>query len=104
VKTYQEAATLEQDIDWYAWYLSIRKYLDATGGLNHCVVGTPIKIYKQGRIEALSPDPLCRISVSWRHFPLPANTRLDALILPVRSGKLPPASPQELRNRILNQS
>jgi hypothetical protein len=105
VKTYQEAVILEKNtVDWYAWYLAVRSYLNQTGGLNDCVLGTPIKIYKQGRIEALSPDPICRVSVGWRKFPLPRNTQLDALILPVRSGKLPPASPDELQNRIQRQS
>ncbi|HEY9744788.1 MAG TPA: hypothetical protein V6C99_01065 [Oculatellaceae cyanobacterium] len=101
VQTFQDAVIAEKDtVDWYGWYLSIRGYLEATGGLNQCTVGTPIKIYKQGRIEALSVDPLCKASVAWRKFPLPENTRLEALILPVRSGKLPPASPEELKMRL----
>lgn len=104
VKTFQEAVVLEKAIDWYGWYLSFRGYIDSTGGLNQCMVGTPIKIHKRGHIEALSPDPRCRLSVAWRRFPLPSETSLDALILPVRSGKLPPASQQELHNRIRQQS
>lgn len=101
IKTYQEAVVAERGrVDWYAWYLAAREYLAATGGLNRCMVGTPIKFYKEGRIEAMSPDPFCQMSVKWRRFPLPSNTQLDALILPVRPGKLPPASPAEIQQRI----
>jgi hypothetical protein len=86
-------------VDWYGWYLSAREYLSQTGGLN-CALGTPIKFYKNGQIEALSFDPHCLNSVSGRHYPLPKNTQLDALILPVRPGQGPPASRQEIDSRV----
>jgi hypothetical protein len=100
VQTLQQAIESEKDtVDWYAWYLGARAYLGQTGGL-HCAFGTPIKFYRNGQIEAMSFDPDCQASVVGRSFPLPAKTKLDALILPVRNGQAPPASPQELYSRI----
>jgi hypothetical protein len=100
VQTLQQAIESEKDtVDWYGWYLSARDYLSQTGGLR-CALGTPIKFYKNGLIEALTFDPHCIASVSGRHFPLPANTQLDALILPVRPGQGPPASRQEIYSRV----
>lgn len=100
VQTLQQAIESEKDtVDWYGWYLSAREYLSQTGGLN-CALGTPIKFYKNGQIEAMSFDPHCLNSVSGRHYPLPKNTQLDALILPVRPGQGPPASRQEIDSRV----
>lgn len=100
VQTLQEAIQSEKDtVDWYAWYLSAREYLGRSGGLR-CPLGTPIKFYRNGRIEAMSFDPYCIASVSGKFFLLPQNTKLDALILPVRPGKGPPASPEEINARI----
>jgi hypothetical protein len=99
VQTLQQAIVSENDVDWYAWYLSARDYLGRMGGLQ-CALGTPIKFYRDGRIEALSFNPLCQDSVAGRYFPLPANTRLDAIILPVRPGEGPPASRDEIYSRI----
>jgi hypothetical protein len=100
VQTLQQAIESERDwVDWYSWYLACREYLARTGGLQ-CPLGTPIKFYRNGHVEAMSFDPACQESVQGRHFPLPSKTRLDALILPVRQGTAPPATPQELYNRI----
>ena len=100
VQTLQQAIESERDtVDWYAWYLSARQYLGQTGGIR-CPLGTPIKFYRNGHIEALSFDPYCISSVTDRHFPLPKNTQLDALILPVRPGQGPPASRQEIYSRV----
>jgi hypothetical protein len=100
VQTLQQAMESESgSVDWYGWYLAARQYLERTGGLQ-CALGTPIKFYRQGRIEALSFNPICQASVSGRNFPLPYKTKLEALILPVRSGESPPASPQEIYTRI----
>lgn len=100
VQTLQQAMESESGrVDWYAWYLAAREYLGRTGGLQ-CALGTPIKFYRNGQIEAMSFSPLCQASVSGRNFPLPPKTKLDALILPVRSGEGPPASPQEIYTRI----
>jgi hypothetical protein len=100
VQTLQEAIVSEQNIvNWYAWYLACREYLSRTGGLK-CELGTPIKFYKGGRIEALTLDPMCLVSVSGRRFDLPQKTSLDALILPVRNGYNPPATPQEIYSRV----
>ncbi len=100
VKTLDAAIEAERGtVNWYQWYLNARDYLSRTGGLP-CELGTDIKFYKSGRIEALTPDPVCRLSLNWRNFPLPPETQLDAVILPVRSGAAPPASPEELMRRI----
>jgi hypothetical protein len=100
VKTLQQAIESEKDtVDWYAWYLAAREYLSQTGGIR-CPLGTPIKFYRNGRIEAMSFDPYCISSVSGRNYPLPHNTQLDALILPVRPGQGPPASRQEIYSRV----
>ena len=100
VQTLQEAIESESgNVDWYAWYLSARAYLGRTGGLQ-CALGTPIKFYRNGQIEALSFNPLCQASVAGRRFPLPPKTKLEALILPVRAGEGPPASPEEIYTRI----
>lgn len=100
VQTLQEAMESESGkVDWYAWYLSARDYLGRTGGLQ-CALGTPIKFNRSGQIEALSFNPLCQASVAGRRFPLPPKTRLEALILPVRPGEGPPASPEEIYTRI----
>jgi hypothetical protein len=100
VQTLQEAIQSEKDtVDWYAWYLAARDYLGSFGGLR-CPLGTPIKFYKNGRIEAMSFDPYCIASVSGKYFLLPQNTKLDALILPVRPGQGPPASPEEINARV----
>lgn len=104
VKTLQDAMVAEKDfVDWYAWYLSARDYLSATGGLQ-CPVGTQIKFYKSGMIQAESLDPDCMASVTGKTFALPKTTKLDALLLPVRNGKEAPASPDELFSRIDSQS
>lgn len=100
VQTLQEAIESEKDtVNWYAWYLAARAYLGRTGGLR-CPLGTPIKFYKNGRIEAMSFDPYCIASVTGRRFLLPQNTKLEALILPVRPGQGPPASPEEINARV----
>jgi hypothetical protein len=100
IESLQSAIDIERDkVDWYAWYLSVRKYLARTGGLP-CMLGTPIRFYRNGRIEALTPDPVCQASVEHRRFPLPAETRLDAILLPVRKGTLPPVTPNELYTKI----
>lgn len=100
VRTLQQAIEEERDtVDWYAWYLACRQYLSSTGGLP-CPLGTPIKFYRNGHIEAQTFDTVCLQSVAGRRFALPGATRLDALILPVRHGNAPPASPQEIYSRI----
>jgi hypothetical protein len=100
VQTLQQAIESERDVvNWYAWYLSAREYIGQTGGLR-CRLGTPIKFYRSGKMEALTFDTNCIASVTGRRFPLPANTSLDALILPVRSGQGPPASRDEIYSRI----
>lgn len=100
VQTLQQAMDSERDsVNWYEWYLGARDYLSRTGGLQ-CALGTQIKFYRDGTIEALTYDPTCRESVAGKAFALPRKTKLDALILPVRNGNAPPASPQELYSRI----
>lgn len=100
VQTLQQAIDSERDVvDWYSWYLSAREYISQTGGLR-CALGTPIKFYRTGKMEALTFDTNCIASVTGRRFPLPPKTSLDALILPVRSGQGPPASPAEIYSRI----
>ncbi len=100
VQTLQQAIESERDVvNWYAWYLSAREYIGQTGGLR-CSLGTPIKFYRSGKMEALTFDTNCIASVTGRRFPLPLNTSLDALILPVRSGQGPPASRDEIYSRI----
>ena len=100
VKSLQQATLDERGlVDWYAWYLAAREYLGRMGGLQ-CALGTPIKFYRGGRIEAISFSPVCQASVAGRFFPLPAKTRLGAVILPVRAAESPPANPQEIYNRI----
>lgn len=100
VQTLQEAIVSEKDtVDWYGWYLNARNYLSRTGGLD-CPLGTPIKFYRDGRIEPITVDGICRASLIGRAFPLPEATKLDALILPVRSSSAPPASPAEIYKRI----
>ncbi|MBY0449930.1 MAG: hypothetical protein K2X01_04820 [Cyanobacteria bacterium] len=94
VSTFESAVAAEQDVDWYRWYLDCRNYLAATGGLN-CRIGTQLKIYKNGLMEALTEDTACVNSAGSRMFALPKATALDAIILPVRNGKLPPASRSE---------
>ena len=99
VQTLQQAIASESNVDWYAWYLAAREYLGRMGGLE-CALGTPIKFYRNGRIEAQTFNPICQNSVAGRMFPLPTKTRLDAVILPVRAGAGPPASPEEIYSRI----
>lgn len=100
VKTLQQAMEDEKgDVNWYAWYMAARAYLARAGGLR-CALGTPIRFYRNGSVEASTFDPVCLASVAGRHFPLPAKTKLDVLILPVRAGEAPPASPEELYSRV----
>lgn len=103
VQTLQQAIQSEQgSIDWYTWYLSVREYLKKTGNLNECDLGTEIVFYKDGRMDARSNDPFCVMSVRWRRFPLPKDTQLDALILPVRK-EADMASPEEIYGRVEGQ-
>lgn len=100
IQTLDAAIESERNfVDWYAWYLSVRAYLAQTGGLP-CSLGTPIKFYRNGYIQALTTEWRCLQSTQHRMFPLPRNTRLDAVILPVRQRTAPPASPSELYSRI----
>lgn len=100
VKTLQEAIDSEKNVvDWYGWYLAARTYISQSGGLR-CPLGTPIKFYRNGKIEAITFDSACIGSVIGRRFPLPPNTQLDALILPVRPGQGPPATRDEIYSRI----
>lgn len=100
VQTLQEAMESEKDtVNWYGWYMACREYLARTGGLQ-CDLGTPIKFHRDGRIEALTMEPRCLSSSSWRRFALPRQTKLDAIILPVRQGNAPPATPAEILSRI----
>lgn len=103
VQTLQQAIESEKDaVNWYAWYLAARQYISQTGGLR-CALGTPIKFYRNGKMEALTYETSCIGSVIGKRFPLPGNTKLDALILPVRPGQGPPASPDEIYSRIPNR-
>jgi hypothetical protein len=92
----ESAMVMEQDVDWYAWYLAARRHVAEHGGFSDCPLGTMIRFHKNGYVEALSNKPACRFSAALKRFPLPADSRLKAILLPVRSGKLPPASPTEL--------
>ncbi|WP_373531945.1 hypothetical protein [Vampirovibrio sp.] len=104
VQTLQQAIDSERDgVDWYAWYMAARTYIGKTGGLR-CALGTPIKFYRSGKMEALTFDTGCIASVMGRRFPLPSSTTLDALILPVRAGQGPPATRDEIYSRIRMKS
>jgi hypothetical protein len=85
-------------VDWYTWYLNCRQHIWSRGGLQ-CRIGTPIRITRDGRMTADTTDPDCLLSVRNKRFPLPEQTRLSVLILPVRKGSDPPASPTEIRKR-----
>jgi hypothetical protein len=99
VSTYDAILEAEKGmVDWYGWYMACRRYITANAGLQ-CNLGTPIHIYKNGQFDTPSQDPYCLLSVRTKRFPLPTNTRLNMLILPVRSGAAPPASPEELQRR-----
>lgn len=99
VQTIEAAIQAEKaTVDWYGWYMDARGYLAATGGLP-CAVGTPIKFYKDGRIAPQTEDLICLLSVQNRSYPLPKNTQLSAVILPVRGGKEAPATPDEILRR-----
>jgi hypothetical protein len=99
ILTFQEALKKEDSINWYQWYLEARRYLAETGGLA-CPLGTDIVFYLSGQIETTSSDTGCQLSLKNRRFPLPVNSQLEALILPVRSSQHPPASRTELQSRV----
>ena len=102
VTTLDDAIVQEKEtVNWYGWYLSCRQYLGENGGLS-CPLGTMIRFNKNGVTQAMSQDPACIISAAQKYFPLPPNTKLTAILLPVRSGQKPPASPQELLQQIRN--
>ncbi len=89
IQTLQDATESEKEtVDWYGWYLSVREYLRKTGSFQ-CQVGTPIKFYKSGYIEALTTEPLCRASAASHFYALPEATALDAIILPIRNSNKP---------------
>ncbi|MBK8190865.1 MAG: hypothetical protein IPK79_10495 [Vampirovibrionales bacterium] len=99
VRTLDQAMVQERDaVDWYGWYLSCRDYLLQTGGFQ-CPLGSTIHFYRSGRLDTNSRDPLCRASVMSKHFPLPENTRIPVLALPIRRGADPPATPEEIQRR-----
>lgn len=99
VRTLDQALADERNVvDWYGWYLACRQYLLTTGGFQ-CERGTSIQFYRSGQMEALSSDPLCQASVASKHFPLPPATRIDILVLPVRTHVDPPASREEIFRR-----
>lgn len=96
ITTLDTALVQEKDtVDWYGWYMACREYLLATGGLN-CSIGALIRFNRNGQMTSLTPEPGCMMSVARKRFPLPPETKLDAIILPVRSGKARPATPEEL--------
>ncbi|MEB3245788.1 MAG: hypothetical protein VKJ06_07380 [Vampirovibrionales bacterium] len=96
VITYDEAEQQERGtVAWYNWYMEARAYIASHGGLA-CAPGTPIVFSKSGQIRALSEDEACLASVAFKQFAIPAESQLPAIILPVRSHKLPPAAPDEL--------
>jgi hypothetical protein len=92
-----DAAILEEKgtVDWYGWYMACRQYLIRAGGLN-CRIGTMIRFDRSGMMTALSSDLPCVYSVSQKRFALPPNTAVEGIILPVRSGRAQPATPEEL--------
>ncbi|MEB3287902.1 MAG: hypothetical protein VKJ04_10405 [Vampirovibrionales bacterium] len=104
VQTLEAAIQSEKDVvDWYAWYLSARKYIASRGGIA-CPAGTMLKFPKKGFVEVkMSPwdpvEPRCVMSIQGMYFPLPEKTRLEAVLLPVRSSLLPPAPPSEIYQR-----
>ena len=95
-----EAALKEESktVDWYAWYLACRDYLIETRGL-HCSLGTPLRIYKNGRFQAITSDPVCQASAASKYFPLPEKTVLKAILLPIRGQEDAPASRAEIDMR-----
>lgn len=96
VKTLDVALKEEMGkVDWYGWYLAARNYIAHNGFIN-CPLGTPIKFYRDGRIEPMSFSAPCVASTMNMNFPLPKNTSVDVIILPTRPSVIPPASPQEL--------
>lgn len=96
VTTLDTAMIQEKDIvDWYGWYMACRQYLVQTGGIQ-CSIGTMIRFNRNGYMTALTAEPACILSVSQKVFPLPRNTKVDGILLPVRSARSAPASPDEL--------
>lgn len=99
IQTLEAAISAEKDsVDWYNWYLNARKYISKRGGLA-CPSGTLLTFKKNGQVEAKTLDPRCLLSIEGMNYPLPQNTVLDAVILPVRSSILPPATPTEIYQR-----
>jgi hypothetical protein len=88
-----------QRVDWYAWYLKARQSIMANGGLQ-CPLGTLIIISKQGLFKTDSPYKTCQQSVDRQRSPLPANSQLSYIVLPVRDGAWHPMSPPELLERV----
>ncbi|MBX2860106.1 MAG: hypothetical protein KTR14_02655 [Vampirovibrio sp.] len=86
-------------VDWYGWYLKVRAYLRSTGGFQ-CSVGTPIRFYKGGKVEAKSSSLACVRSAAIKYFPLPKETKLKAVVFPVRGPKMPAATPEEVEYRV----
>ena len=95
VSTLEAAITEESNVDWYGWYMRARDYFTTHGGLS-CQTGTPLTFYRNGYLKADNMTPACQRSLMGKRFPLPAATRLEAVVLPVRPGTAPPASREEL--------
>jgi hypothetical protein len=99
VRSLDAAIMEESDVDWYGWYLSLRKYIATHGGFQ-CEIGTTITFFRSGHIQAQSYHPACLRSAMGKHFGLPPTSRLSAVTLPVRHGQAPPASKEELYHYI----
>lgn len=99
IQTLEAAIDAEKgSVDWYGWYLEAREHITKRGGLA-CQAGTLLTFRRNGQVQAKTLDPKCLLSIEKIHFPLPETTALDAVVLPVRSGALPPAPPSEIYQR-----
>lgn len=89
-------------VDWYDWYRNLHGYLNSVGGVL-CSPGTDLRFHQDGRITAVSRDAICLASLENLNYPLPENTPVQVLSLPIRKHSYWPLSHRALRELITLQ-
>ncbi|WP_373531944.1 hypothetical protein [Vampirovibrio sp.] len=95
-------AQAKQPANWYDWYRNLHGYLSSEGGVL-CSPGTELQFHTDGKITAVSRDAACVASLAGLSYPLPENTSVSQLSLPIRKYSGWPLSSRALQQLVSHQ-